>query len=718
MIADQIYLNDQLTLNTSDSLFQGLLRDYLIDADLIINSYAFDPTQPITREHQSDFRAPVGPTTQSFGENKLLYQSDRHVGHSRNQQENLLLGITVLDEQDNPQKNPPPKVEQVLSPGWNNFSTTMQDNKLKRFGAWLSTHIIHSPLSILDIFVTGFTGKPYIADLMHKVEDDINEYFSIPEDNLNQFQYYASFIGSNNTYISTLIGKVINNILKECTAFIVQAPKLIYKKIKRQLKLLGSDFKNGCWGKIFKKDPVPSQREDGDSQTMSKTQFDTLQGLVTKAKVLNQIQHAHIYQNVQYAMPIQPLEPYEPNDIISFAVSGITGFTNFFKDQVFEKRPFIGLICAIAYAFGGCAVIAPAALKLILTKIGLTASQVSETIKLLQDIGAPLANGEIGHAIASGFTLAKAVGLTLDTATQGCDSALFELINNIRKNPLLYLAGIGVAYGFGHLVTDVVEIPLVSEYFRDEIGTAPVLSKIMIGAKLGLVSIETAIPEDEAHKSILAEFVSSLTKTFMVLLRAGLSIFSLSKEPWTALYQQAVEFGAIIAHAANRLAVTASQLLVQVPKNLLEVATTCYSTLAKIIHYPFSWLYQSGKATPTVSTVLQLKRACLNKGYWFNSFFRDNLSRPLERAYTKAVHEINQERNAKTDYATILQQLMPGEAAFYPQQAKNINEKPTPPIHPKPPSPKPQKTCSLRNNRTATTNMQTTNRPRCSSLNI
>lgn len=657
-------LNELITTNSDDSLFRGKLRNQLIEADLAIARYIFDPFNPITREHQSDYR--VEDENQKYGENKVLYQSRMHAGHSKRDQERVLLGITALDEAHKGSMSAP-KI--VRSAAWNNFSSRTKDQKLNRFAAWIITTILHIPLVPVNIVVTTVSGKSPIARYMQKIEDYINFKFGLKEKFDHDFYQFSSLLGGNNLYTSTLLGKMLNHVVNEFTSVIVQAPKLIYQKIGNQIELLKNDFRTGLWSKLFKQAPIPVQEVNAsEACPVLHEKFERIETLVGYAKTLNLFKDDQFFKkNIAYALPKKSLDPYIPNDLLSSAINGLTGFLSFFKDSVIEKNPYIGFIAAIAYACGGASVIAPAVLKALLLKLGFSSPQVSNIVTVLQDIGKPLAKGNHGQAIASGYTLAQAMSVSMNTMSQGFDSALFELIDEVRKEPLLYTMGIGIAYGFGHLFTDILDIPGFTSFLQEDMGTTPSLCKIMIGAKLGFISLETALPEDEQHQSILATFLSDMAKNLVLLIRLGLSPLSLSAKPWADLSSQMSRALAILLNAGNRIAVLLTQCLVLIPKTLLEVTTTTYANAAKGISKFLSSFYQKDShAIFTVGNILRAKDALLHIGARINFFFRENLSRRLERSYSKAVKSMEgghqQEQPLAQDYSAILKQLKIREA--------------------------------------------------------
>lgn len=664
-------LNDQVTHNAKNVLFRGKLRDCLMDTDKIISNYVFDQLHPITYEHQSNYCTnEQGDSTatndKTYGLNKIIYHSNVHGGHGKKDLEKILMGITALE--DKSKKCSDDNIKEVKSAAWNNFSTYSKKQKFRRFAAWVLTTIAHIPLSPINLLIAALTGQAPIANFMLKIENFITRKLGIKEHYTHHFFKLREKLGVNNVYTSTAIGKMVNKVVREVTAVIFQAPKLIAKSFIAQLKLFRKDFESGLWGLIHKKyqkendqDTVVSHGGASEAaQALEKEAIDRLIKLFEDAKTLNRVTDVSVNE-IPYAVPSQHLDPYRPHDILSSVMNGLEGFFNFFKNDVFEKNPTTAFIASIAYAFGAGTILTPVMLTTILAKAGLSATQINLILNTCTKIGKATAKGQFNEAIASGFTIAKLTGVTINTLNQGFDSVLCEIINEIRKDPLVYAAGLGLAYGFGHLLTDVINIPGVTSKLRDEIGTVPALAKIIIGAKVGLISLESALPEDKEEKSILAHFINDLANLILILLRAAASVITLSPNPWIDLSAQLFRGSVIVGHFINRLLVLAGQMLTQLPKTLFEVGSTLIVNSLKIVNLvtlPFR--SQKQNSVIGVGPILHAKNVAFQSGYQFTFTIREDLSRKPERWYGKAMKEMEptHKNQAQSSHAVIMTNLM------------------------------------------------------------
>lgn len=670
--------NDLITANSDDSLFRGKLRDYIVDAEIQINHYVFDQHNPITREHQSDFRTERDAETGEecvFGTNKVVYQSHVHVGHSKEDQEKVLVGITALDEGRKNQNGPAPQV--VKSAGWNNFSKQSTDQKSNRLLAWLLTTLCHAPLSVLNIAVTAITGYAPVANLMQSIEDSFNKKFNIQESHHNTFNKLRSQLGGNNLYTSTLIGKLLNKVVTEVTSVIIYAPILVVEKIREQGSKLFEDFKTGFWGRFFNKEPqqVDVEMEVFESN-VSGEQLQRFENLTKLAQDVNFINDRSFFANhVDYASTKNHLNPYDPHDLISTLINATVGFVEFFKDGIFAKHPITGFIAALAYAFGGAAVMAPGTLKLILTRAGFSQGQIHAIIVACQQLGRPIAKGSASQAIASGFTLAKIMGVSMNASAQGFDSALAKIIDEVRKDPLLYGAGICVSYGFGNLVTNIIKVPYLTGYLRDEIGTAPAIGRILIGAKLGMLSLEAALPEDERHSSILAEFLADIAANVMLGLRLLCSPLSLSTKPYKDSFTQLKKGFGIVATGLNKLITTSVQMVMVLPKIFLEVSTTLYVNSAKAINYLKNKVVKNtNHQVATTSSVIRFKNDLIQKGSNVGNIVREKLSRTVDRQCGRIVQPLyGSEHEIPHEYRSIFTKLsLPPQAQPAQEEQRDL----------------------------------------------
>lgn len=670
LVHDAQALNDQLTHNAKDVLLHGKLRDCLVDADKIISNYIFDQLQPITYEHQSNYgvtRDGNHDATQdaSYGMNNVTYHSYIHAGHSRKDLEKILLGITALEDQTKQVQDD--SIRTVKSAAWNNFSVYSKKQKLRRFAAWGLTNFLHLPLSLVNLLVTALTGQSPIANFMQQTEQVILSRFGLTEDYTHDFYKFRDKLGVNNVYTSTAIGKMINKVVREVTAVVIQSPQLIVKKLIEQAQLLGKDFTTGLWGylyqKQFAKESSPEIVRVVKSKgfaPLDKTAIKRLERLYVQAQRANKLAYVNV-EDVHYAKPHQNLSPYQPHDLLSSLMSGVEGFVNFFKNDLFEKHPMTAFIAALAYGFGGSAVLSPGILKIMLAKLGMSAGKIDSVIETCHVIGKATARGDVNEAIAAGFTVAKVTGLTLNTINQGFDSVLCEVINEIRKDPLVYAAGLSLAYGFGHLLTDVITIPGLTVHLREEIGTFPAIAKVTIGSKVGVIALKSARREEQEEKSIFAHFIGDLTKLGLIALRAALSVISLSPRPWIDLGKYCFRGLVIGVHFVNRLSVLTAQMLMQIPKTLIEVGTTLLVNTLKLVHLITMPLhYKNVQSVIGVGPLLHGKHDALQAGYNLGFEVRDKFSRKPERVYGKIIKSMDiakQAEKAESSHGFILSNL-------------------------------------------------------------
>jgi hypothetical protein len=617
--------NDQITWNSNDSLFRGKLREYLVDADKVISSYVFDQHNPITHGHQSDFR------TDPNGTNRIVYHSKTNIPRNRKGFENLLYAITTLEDEDKGNK---PKV--VKSASWNHYAARTNGQILRRLGASFLTFIPHIFLGIFNIPWVALTGSTIIADFMQKIENKINDFCDIKDDYEHNFYKFSSKIGVNKIYTSTIIGNMLNKVVSELTAFILQTPQLIKHKMAEQFNLLKNDMKTGYWSGRFKPSPVPSNNKVDLSDDEKKKLQEWLLPFMKDAQALNSISS---FTEAHYAQPQQHLDPYYPQGIVSI-VYGIEGFVNLFKDDVFEKDPVMASGALLAYLAGGVAVLNPMLFQLVLVKIGCSSTQIPQIIETFQAIGKFMGNGNIGEAISAGFTSAQAVGVALNTATKGLESKLADMLNDFRHDPLIYAAVGVVAYGVGYGFTE--KIPVVSESLKEEIGNK-YFGRVLIGAKVGLIGLEAAIPEDEEQKSILAHFFSDIAETLLIIARIVCSVVTWSKQPYIDLGKQILRSVAAVVYALNRISVLLAQMIIPIPKTILEVATTILVNIQKLLLWPFA---RNNGHTLLGGYLIKGKDSLLHLGYRLGFQVREKIARGLDRVIGATIKGLDKHKSS------------------------------------------------------------------------
>lgn len=146
-------------------------------------------------------------------------------------------------------------------------------------------------------------------------------------------------------------------------------------------------------------------------------------------------------------------------------------FGNFFRHYS-EKNPITGTLGLAAYAYGAGAVMAPAVLTALLSKLHLYC--LTGGIQPTQHLASVLASGSDSRAIAAGFTYWKAVAVSADM-----DSLLIESVKQLEDDPVsvVFIVGVAIALGYGTCKM----IPA----FEEELGTFPFYGQLIMGFKVG-----------------------------------------------------------------------------------------------------------------------------------------------------------------------------------------------------------------------------------------
>jgi hypothetical protein len=197
----------------------------------------------------------------------------------------------------------------------------------------------------------------------------------------------------------------------------------------------------------------------------------------------------------------------------------------------------------------------------------------------------------------------------------------------------------------------------------------------MIGAKGIMISLEAALPEDEETPSILAEFIEDIAHNLMISARIILSPLTLSVKPYLEAKTQLVKGTGIILNAANKILTLTAQMVVQVPKNLLEVGTTLVVNVAKLIDRVRQFFVtKSNHVVPLANEALTFKHRLLNIGSHIGFSFREFFLRGPERSYIRAIKSLEPEtHHHKQDYSQIIASLNTGSSANTTLSAHNSN---------------------------------------------
>lgn len=599
--------NQQITQGSLDSTFRGKLDQALSNAIVLTTSYTFDQHNPITKEHQSDYK-----NSDSDGTNKLIYNSRQNIGLSKSGLEDLLKVIVTVENGgvtnllDNNQRDEKNRLKTVSSAGWRAPSFKKRD------------------------------------DLFSK-----------------QYRNLKRNIGSVNAFFRGII-----NGAKEIGGFVALVLPTVWDNFKSQALHIRDDYtKHSKWPTIMRK--LGLMKEKPPEQTAPVIIDEKLQAFITEAKKdafeKNPIIRDHSLDkgSLTFAIPKSHLHAYKPDDFFTDVVGSIGGIIDFVKDDLADKHPVTFLAIALAYVGGAATFVTPVQFKAILAKLGLKKPTIDKVMSTLKSAATYETHGnafEVGTTWA--FTEAKFIGLVTNLSIEGAEGWLPKFVANVAKNPAAVIAAVGAAYGIG-LGINYGNIPGLTNTLKDSEGRGAWIEEMVVGGKLAAVSGEMLLPSHGA-KSRLAEYLGTALKFALTLVRAIVSIPALSTQPWKELGTMLKNGGASLAYNLDFLARKIFQVLKAAPKLLVDSGVMMISTLAKL-QKPFkaiASLFSKPETVNTKSSGLGKLYRAQKKGYNAADYIARGISDEMSRsAMNKLGKAMTQKHEARSSDEKILEQL-------------------------------------------------------------
>jgi hypothetical protein len=190
-------------------------------------------------------------------------------------------------------------------------------------------------------------------------------------------------------------------------------------------------------------------------------------------------------QSVQQGQQLRLAVPaYLPDtgkkNVLHYAVTrGFNAFGNLFMRDIYEKHPFAGWIFTGAYALGGLSVLFPKAFAFL--------GPFSEAA---DKVGHAMAKSGFSTALASGFTLGKIFAGSYEFLLHGRKSWLVTGIKEVEQDPATAIVYTSAAVALGYALAYELDVPILSEHLREDIGTVWPVAAGFAGAKLSLLLFE------------------------------------------------------------------------------------------------------------------------------------------------------------------------------------------------------------------------------------
>ncbi len=189
---------------------------------------------------------------------------------------------------------------------------------------------------------------------------------------------------------------------------------------------------------------------------------------------------------VEYA-----LNPGEQNDILTSMARGLNGFGSFFSHNIYAKDPVAGLLFTAAYAVGVGAIYQPSFTSSVFG---------SSYVNWFSNFSYTMGSSKFAAVIAGGSTQAEIFAAAWDSAVHGPSGLVMNTFYEYGEDPLTIGAYFVAAYGLGYILANGIaghQIPWLSEYLKEDLGSAPDAAYPLVGAKVAILLYESLITEKE-----------------------------------------------------------------------------------------------------------------------------------------------------------------------------------------------------------------------------
>jgi hypothetical protein len=320
-----------------------------------------------------------------------------------------------------------------------------------------------------------------LVRLRYFVHDGL--FYPLPE---GQDLYTLGQISKRHLYLPERVSLRIN-------AFFSRIPGFFYKFYKSMQRFIIHDLHDDFFKhmhdshtqKTENQDFLKEQRKKQAQVRNSLIQALENKGLLANGQSLEEFIKEHI-SNSPYiiARPNHPPSPPAYDNPFHRVLDVIRHLADIFI-ATNERNPLIGTLALAAYAYGGSAVLAPDALKSILTKLHLHG--LISGIEPTQKLAHWMSHGTLSEAISASTTYWQAM-----VAGGNLDKFFLEAINVLKEDPAEIAIIVALALSLGYSLTQI--IPSLA----NEMGDFPYTNYAALGAKGGAAIYDTIMhPGDD-----------------------------------------------------------------------------------------------------------------------------------------------------------------------------------------------------------------------------
>lgn len=533
----------------------GRLHDFLAEAFLTTNKHICDSNRQPKPSNQLNFGDPA---------TAVLIDTRKFEIKSRVQFEHFLRGVSVIDQGLNV-SDFASKCNRAVLASWNSRWFDPY-GKSKPLGYAMST-----VLAVPNYLATTFGGSSAIEDwLASKNAINLNGVTGV------DYVRIMDLLGCCQETAAHDLGMQSRKVVRVVRHAVVDSAIALAERGAAQARELKKDFtEHGYYGRWKRHHETPSvvsrkrdssaisEGEQDSSSKISKTAadqepviaagseakdsaadkqeklekfFNTLQELDAKLPeqwpelraLMEQITQQQQTQRTagvaqeKFVHIDEHLGAYRPYDVFSGLINGIRLIFDYFKDEVHTKNPLIGGVAISIYYYAFMASFNPDLIPEFLRN-----QKVMDASNL---VGNAMASGPASAGIGSGFLFYKAFYAAMNGMQQGSESWIWDLASAFGRNPGMATIAIAASWFTGYAVTELVDIPFLTEHLREDLGTIPFFAQFFAGLKILALTFEFFAEDEKQEKSYFGQSVGDITQVILTSIRALLSPFSGSLE--------------------------------------------------------------------------------------------------------------------------------------------------------------------------------------------
>jgi hypothetical protein len=458
-------INQDITYSTDRyfALTRGEMNGLIEDARKVIDDHQADIRNAITDAHHGLFsKNNEQLVTYDFSEETLTPQ----------RQGEILLGISFIEEWD--------KVDIENLSVSNKTGTESLDviNATK----WKNHRNITTFLKSTAFFILNFFKSIILPTKAWEEESWTNKNFHLVATDLRKHITLTEPMWQKPIKLFKQIGYALFDLFKGARNFSSQL------SVKMPEHII-NDW-NSC-DELSSLDTL-LQKANKEIKAISKLEKNRLNQLLEHCNVKDLVQNGS-KQTSQLARVEYALTAGEQNDLLTSMTRGLNEFASVFTHNLYTKDPLAGIVFSAVFAVGAGVIYLP----------GATASVFgSAYVNWFSNFSYSMGSSKLAAVVSGGSTQAQLCATGLDALIHGPSGIATKALYRLGEDPLTVGAYLAAATGLGYVLVNGIDgyaIPLISDFFKEDLGTVPEASYPFIGAKFGILLYEGLMIHKNGH---------------------------------------------------------------------------------------------------------------------------------------------------------------------------------------------------------------------------